>query len=212
MRTSSSGRSILFDPVIYTANRKLRLLGSRKLTSTRIKRLHSVVNREYYTEAEMVQMQADSVFQLRHSFVGFVDERRSLLVSPPIPQNRPPLFPVWSEENKANALRILECIMPGVFAYRDMSPTGSIVNLYRCKPAKCDVCDRVHDNENAFLVLKRGKPYFVCRRNTENPLLLEDDDDVPMQMPIVTVEDLTERSALVKQMLASCVSRCVFYE
>lgn len=65
---------------------------------------------------------------------------------------------------------------------------GSLVSLKRLTPSKCSLCRRVHDHENAFLVIKEnGDVYFHChgtRRHVKDAptsFLLCDVSDVVVQ-------------------------------
>lgn len=51
-------------------------------------------------------------------------------------------------------------------SYRIQCITDSIIILKRNRPSFCYICNRVHHNENPFLVLKNnGEVRFFCRRN-----------------------------------------------
>jgi hypothetical protein len=60
------------------------------------------------------------------------------------------------------------------------SNKNSIIPLKRRSPSYCDVCQRTHDSENAFLfVTFDNKLYFNCRRNEKSQLIsdLKTNDD-----------------------------------
>ena len=62
---------------------------------------------------------------------------------------------------------VCDRVDPQVFlVYSIYKITGALILLKRQRPAKCTLCDRVHEKENAFFrVSKLGKVYFHCRRN-----------------------------------------------
>ncbi len=46
-----------------------------------------------------------------------------------------------------------------------LSVRGNLILLKRLSPSYCNVCSRVHDNENPYLVVSDGVIYFDCRRS-----------------------------------------------
>lgn len=42
---------------------------------------------------------------------------------------------------------------------------GNLIILDRIKPSYCNICNRVHDNDNAYLLYKNGKYNFYCYRH-----------------------------------------------
>ena len=56
---------------------------------------------------------------------------------------------------------------------------GSLILLRRKKPANCSICNRVHENENAFLRIdKNGQVWFYCRRNEDSKNKVADLSDI----------------------------------
>jgi hypothetical protein len=106
-------------------------------------------------------------------------------------------------------MALLNDVMPSVFAYQNLAPNGSILNLKRLKPAACPTCmpQRVHDNENAFIAFGRnGSPTFYCRRDTSQPLVLEPEEDEPIEVPVID----DKAKALIAGLLDICRERCTF--
>ncbi len=56
------------------------------------------------------------------------------------------------------------------FPYQFVQIMGGLVILKRVKRSHCRLCDRIHDNENPFLIVAgtNRDVYFDCRRNEEN--------------------------------------------
>ena len=52
------------------------------------------------------------------------------------------------------------------------SVTGSLIVLKRLKPSYCQICERVHQNENPMLILAGNSVYWNCRRNKNKKLFL----------------------------------------
>lgn len=67
------------------------------------------------------------------------------------------------EEEGRLAFDVLNEQYPGMFKYKNV--IGSMVNLERCKSAPCPISGKIHDNENAFLIVgKYNNVHFCCRR------------------------------------------------
>jgi hypothetical protein len=63
--------------------------------------------------------------------------------------------------------------------YKVDKVVGSLILLRRKTPAYCSLCERIHENENAFLrVNKAGKVFFYCRRNDNNHKIIADISDL----------------------------------
>jgi len=92
--------------------------------------------------------------------------------------------PKMEVEDSTVAL-IMQCINRDVFTFRDFSPDG--FNLLRLKPSFCELCQRVHKNENAKIMIEDGTAYFCCFRNRGGrhylgkvPVKEEKKDDPPL--------------------------------
>lgn len=55
------------------------------------------------------------------------------------------------------------------FPYKFDRIEGSIIIMKRLKPSKCRVCNRIHHNENPYILIvpETNDVYFDCRRNKE---------------------------------------------
>ena len=98
---------------------------------------------------------------------------------------------------------IFKRVDPIVFQiYKFDKTLGPLVLLRRKTVAHCTLCNRVHENENAFLRLNRfGKVYFYCRRNEEKSKIIADVCDL-MQNDLVKshaqslIQQLTQQPVL----------------
>lgn len=207
-----------FDSAVYTANRNFRLLGSRKIDSTRIKGFLNCTNHGYYNENEMSALVADPVFALRQSFIGFVDDRRSRLMDTPDAFATTTIsskFPMtgWTDDLKTLVCKLVDKKMPGTWTIRDVSADGIFLNLRRLKSAKCPLCERVHDTEGSFVVQRNDGRRLVwyCRRDTSQSLTLEDEDDETISIPIVGDAEHGKRIELIARLMETCREKCTFY-
>tara|TARA_R110001632_G_scaffold225762_1_gene358940 strand:- start:170 stop:1279 length:1110 start_codon:yes stop_codon:yes gene_type:complete len=68
-----------------------------------------------------------------------------------------------TEEEGRMAFEIFDEKFPGMFKFKNV--TGSIINMDRLKSAACPLSKKIHDNENAFLVVGQyNNVSFCCRR------------------------------------------------
>lgn len=69
----------------------------------------------------------------------------------------------------ANLTKVVEELstkhFSGNFPYKFTSIENGFVNFKRMKPAFCPICERSHENENAFIVFLGTTAEFFCRRN-----------------------------------------------
>lgn len=76
------------------------------------------------------------------------------------------------------------------YKYRGLD--GIRVDLSRVNPGPCSICNRVHDNEGAFIYTNgKGECKFVCRRNTSK---------------VLSIGHLTDRELIVSEMV-KCIPR-----
>lgn len=113
-----------------------------------------------------------------------------------IPQNK---FEIKSNSSKDIYknyinLNILSKIMKkydDVYYIYKFNNKKSIVNINRKKPAICDICESIHDNENAYLVFTDKNVLLGCYRNKCNKTKIvyennnvpqNDDEDIPQDI------------------------------
>lgn len=163
-----------FDNKVYTSKRNLRLLGSRKLRSTRIKVFHSTLFRSDNFKSRFEEN--PFIFSLVN------DTADCQLIQIIIPKRTFNQSANLSKEEIASAMELLENVQPGVFKERTVE--GSMITLTRKKPAFCPICNRIHESDNGIVYKKAGKFYFKCFRG-DDPMVLEEEDDNPTFIPIV---------------------------
>lgn len=75
---------------------------------------------------------------------------------------------------------------------------GTLILLRRKRSAHCSLCDRVHDNENAFLRINTaGKVYFYCRRNPDKNKIVADVYDL---LPVSKELEKEQYSSIIQQL------------
>jgi hypothetical protein len=72
---------------------------------------------------------------------------------------------------------------------------SALILLKRHRPSKCAVCNRIHENENPYLIIagENRDVYLDCRRNPENKKLHVG------ALGLIAVEEKTEDKSLVKE-------------
>lgn len=172
-----------FDATIYTSRRNFRLLGSRKINSTRVKKFHeNIFNSEGFTPPTDL---------LRLSFVTNIEGCVKYDCQIPIfdiDSTESIYVNNWSNENVNKVNSFLNDNYKDVFeitGYKD-----NLMMLKRKKAAHCNICERIHQAENAYVRQQGKKLYFVCRRADSGKQELIDDD---FTITINFKEDKVER-------------------
>lgn len=144
------------DRSMYSSKQQFRLLGCQKLGSSRIKRYLKNFNNYSFRD-----LQGYDLF--RHSCVCNVQDCRVLPIQEKIKKMK--------EISDIDIGNIPEGVLDPLFeAYELEDVTGGLVKLTRKCPAYCNICERVHDNENAFLIVTEEESTiqhidFVCFRD-----------------------------------------------
>lgn len=158
-----------FDATIYTSRRNFRLLGSRKINSTRVKKFHeNIFNSEGFVPPDDI---------LRLSFVTNVEGCVKYDCQIPvfdIGDSGAKSITEWNADDVNRVHAFLEENYKDVFeitGYKD-----NLMLLKRKKAAHCNICDRIHNAENAYVCRVGKKLYFACRRAENGKRELIDDD------------------------------------
>lgn len=174
--TGNQNKKII-DISMYSKIQQLRLFGSQKPNSNRPK----VFQEKYYFRNTLIQydlsdipddprLQFNAIFQ--RSCVTFTSYCQKILVKQTEYREETPGYKSWAEkgafENYAifptavkDALKLIDTTVWDIAEIND-----GLITLRRKISAKCLICDRVHDNENAFVSVdqKMGGVYFYCWR------------------------------------------------
>jgi hypothetical protein len=175
-----------FDASVYTSKRNLRMLGSRKVDSSRIKVFHSS---PYESPGYKCRYIMDPLYMSLVS--GTIDCK---LVEVAVQQkhthrNISSLTPV----EVTHMLEVLSGYVPNTFDKREVK--GKMLVLNRLKPGECPVCCRIHTNDNATMVLRHDGIYFICYRDTSNPIRLDGPNEEVYVDEIVTKRANTGETA-----------------
>ena len=94
------------------------------------------------------------------------------------------------------AFRLFKSVYGNVFSH--VKTVSNFVLLQRVSESGCPVCNRVHESENAFLVVKtnpkengmtKHEIYFYCRRSTGNKVLVGEKIEMDEQEKQVIIEN-----------------------
>lgn len=156
------------DSSVYSSKQQFRILGSRKFGSERVKipKLNFTISGETYI-SKMNGMSELEI--LKSSLVTYTDDtvllpfsyRNKFVFAPKIGE-------IDFDEGDAYfvAMDFLEnCCESNIGAFEFSSRDENKIAFKRLKPSFCPLCDRVHDNQNPYIMIsKRGGIYFYCRR------------------------------------------------
>jgi len=182
----------LYDSTVYTSKRNLRLVGSRKLNSTRVKRFLKTlyINEKFkdlYNKFLSTKTLVDGCESFSHKSMQELNFRLSLasdiylckcvkIIIPGLLINEKRFDsdkPSFTLEDLENITQYLETYYHGIF---DKEKTDvNFFTLKRLKPHHCTICERAHSSDNAFIFKVGENVYFGCHRDPKNYTLIEKD-------------------------------------
>ena len=152
------------DSAVYGKNQQFRLLGNNKINKNNVKGVDAVT-----TWQPSEDCSDENIFQLRlfeASLVTFTSGCVALPFSPEVKRVVPS-----GVDASAYYSDIMAAFEASEFCH-DFTPCGctnNILSLKRKHKSYCPICDRVHDNENAYIkVYNSGSICYKCRRDDLN--------------------------------------------
>jgi hypothetical protein len=182
-----------FDASVYSIKRNLRLLGSRKIDSTRVKAFAGVAYKsDDWDDPAIAATRHASMHEsdpLYMSMVICVGSCKPLEVAAKTESANSADKVAFFRSNAtdltpaevATAFTLISDLMPGIFSKREVR--GKSLFLKRDRAGMCPICERVHDNENGIVSLRSSGFFFTCLRDTTQSLALQ--EDIEVSMPIV---------------------------
>jgi hypothetical protein len=81
-------------------------------------------------------------------------------------------FTYPQNEESVEIEKFVENVFPNIFGFRNIQ--GPFICFSRLQSSNCKLCDRVHDNDGAYCVVKKnGEVHFYCRRDeNKNPIII----------------------------------------
>lgn len=170
------------DPAVYSTKQQFRLYLSQKPHSGRPKVFVEKWNygpREIISELSSADPSLSTEMQeavkLTQIFMGsaitYTNNCKLIPILFVAPQEGIPRVKTEYDEDleitEDHVKEIVTKADPNLFQiYKPDKIVGGLILLKRKRPAHCSLCNRIHENENAFLrVSEKGKVYFYCRRN-----------------------------------------------
>jgi hypothetical protein len=168
------------DSSIYSANHSLRILGSvkdgrKKILEKCWKFKDKEILFEYSQEPRNEKHRA--VMEFERSFISLSE---NCFPIPNLVKNERTYENTTIDEEVADyAFRLFRSLYGDVFKYD--KTIYNFVLLERDIESGCPICDRVHENENAFLIVKpslsetgklRHQIFFCCRRSDGKKILI----------------------------------------
>lgn len=190
------------DSSIYSANHSLRILGSVKGGRQKVlEKCWRFKDKEIFFEysQEPRNEKHRIVMEFERSFISLTENcfpiPNLVVKNDHIYENK-----TIDEEISDYAFRLFRSLYGDVFKYD--KTIYNFVLLERDVASGCPICDRVHENENAFLIIKslkseigktRHEIFFCCRRSDGKKLLIGEkiEQDIQSDKKIV-VENKTK--------------------
>lgn len=146
--------SKFIDEHVYSSKQQLRCYKSQKPGSGRVKELVNSTNESFETifRNSSITYTTDCkpipIYSTNNNNITSIDESQSTLTSTEIEEIKKKLPSVLFEIFKMKQIK------------------GKLILLERIKSAHCSICDRIHENENAYLFINsKGEIHFRCRRD-----------------------------------------------
>jgi len=180
-----SSYKVWIDQSVYSPTQQFRIVGSQKTGTTRVKTLSkswiykgNIIEHKYPEKPDSPEH--EFVMQLESSIIGFTGNCKFLPPFEPHPDRIKNYVDSedLSKEDALDAIKLVAAagkitIDDSRFPYKIIGINGPIVMLKRTKPSRCRICQRVHQNENPYLLVVGDEKnvYFHCRRSPENKKL-----------------------------------------
>jgi hypothetical protein len=165
----SAGYQNIIDPKVYSSLQQFRLLYSQKPNSGRPKILTTgTVNAK---DSEHQATTGCLEFHLLcQSMIAYTKD--CVLVETPLTNSKPKRI-ADGDLTHQQIDEALKCaITAGVTTatFEVYKVESCLISLKRRMPSYCRLCRRIHDNDNAFIIVNEGGVFFYCHRNTKVPL------------------------------------------
>ena len=173
------------DQAVYSPTQQFRIVGSQKVHTTRVKTLlktwvYHGKTIEYQYPEDPDSPEHEMVMQLEASIIGYVGSCKYL---PPFEPKSDQIKSYIESDDlelkdaksaigliaKAGNIKLSDSRFP----YKFLGINGPIIMLKRIKPSKCKICNRIHENENPYILVvgEEKSVYFHCRRAPEDKKL-----------------------------------------
>lgn len=188
---SQQGRPDILDHAVYSRKQQFRIVGCQKFKSNRPKTFHAnwtfqgrPIQYEYVEEPESEQ---HAHIMLMES--SFVSHTASCAILPSFFEPGEASRSIKAKHatistDLAQAAVKISSSRLGTFPFQCSDIVGGIVTLKRIRPANCCICKRVHEAENAFLLVVDSSVYFYCHRAPNQKLFVGRMDSTPTTIPI----------------------------
>jgi hypothetical protein len=161
------------DLAVYSSAQQFRLLGSSKIGTNRIKKF---MNKwKYKGEIITYYTNPDTYTMLKSSLVSLIDGCELLDVPNIDVDNKI----IYSEDE--DILKILYNYLHDI-PFKIRHRKGNVIVLDRIKPSYCNICKRIHEHENGYvIVIDDEQIWYSCRRGKgimlyNNFLVLNEDN------------------------------------
>lgn len=142
------------DPAVYSSFQQFRIIGNRKAGTTRTKQF---LKEWSYNKNLIVNSLDDHKQIFLHSLIGYTPYCSPL----PLLESNAPIDNY--QELPDDYAKFIDQIPNEQYSYKKVK--GNMVILERIRSGYCQICEREHEHENAYIVANKGEVLFYCRRN-----------------------------------------------
>lgn len=181
-----------FDSSVYTSRRNLRMIGSRKLDSLRIKKFNSILFDQSdvfpcvrFSESLVCNVSDGKLFHVVNDIIEKEFEKTC-----------------WTKEDIDMSKKYIDENYKDIFSLHEQ---GNFLILRREKPAFCEICNHKHDSDNAYIFKREKILYFVCRRKNDVKIPIQEQEETIYEVQIAPPKKVVNTTA--KEKTLSVVSK-----
>ena len=187
-----------FDGSIYSKIRQFRILGTHKYNKNNIKKFREDLSINFkYTERSKRNQEAKNVYLFYLSLVTNIDDCEYLKkFDNVVKEDKIISKGSCTDEDVDKAMEIFYKKLDETRNFKFNSAVEKegnfIITLKRNHPSYCQICKRVHENENPFLMIvgESKSLYYNCRRTENKNIFLDNLTDIYL------IEDLNDLNEL----------------
>ena len=151
------------DHCIYNKNQHFRLLGSVKNGTKRLKK----PVKSFKWNKKFINSSDNELQNFKNSLITYIDESELIILK----EKEKIYDKIELDENLYNEIIKLFKNKKDFNCYEIKYYKNNCISLQRLKPSYCNICERIHENENPYLFISNNNVYFSCRRTEEKEFL-----------------------------------------
>ena len=155
---------------VYSNIRQFRLLGSHKFGKNNKKIFSESLSENFFIPDIYTNDIAKNNYKLRISLISNITD--CVMITDFVKKPSPRRYYGYSDENDVDEIDdLIQNKFPNIFEIDQIrSDRGLLITLRKKKSYICVLCNRIHENENPYVIVKgpERSVEFICRRYQDN--------------------------------------------